>query len=118
MMRAPDLRSCRPCVAGVFLLMVGAIGWHDAAAGTLRNAEAGTLLFGVALAEGVSDRLSVGDIRPEPHGEWAGSVSLDYQFSERWAATLRSQIGGSWLDFNGFAVSGKIVDASWACRAG
>jgi hypothetical protein len=73
---------------------------------------------GVALAQGASDRLSVGDIRPEPHGEWAGRVSLDYRFSERWAATFAGQIGGSWLDFNGFAVSGKIVDASWTCRAG
>lgn len=62
--------------------------------------------------------MSVGDIRPQPHGDWAGRISLDYQFSERWAATLAGQAGGSWLDFNGFAVSGRIVDASWTARAG
>lgn len=31
---------------------------------------------------------------------------------------LAGQVGGSWSDFNGFAVSGKIVDASWSLRAG
>jgi hypothetical protein len=32
--------------------------------------------------------------------------------------TFAGQVGGSWFDFNGFAVSGKIVDASWSARAG
>lgn len=78
----------------------------------------GTLLVGIALAQGVSDRLSVSDIRPQTRGEWGGRVGLDYQFSERWAASLAGQVGGSWFDFNGFAVSGRIVDASWGVRAG
>jgi hypothetical protein len=78
----------------------------------------GAFVVSAALAQGVSDRLSVGDIRPQSRGEWGGRLGLDYQFSERWVVTVASQVGGSWFDFNGFAVSGKIVDASWSGRVG
>ncbi len=87
-------------------------------AGASEAPGAGAFLVGIRLEQTNSDRLSVGDIRPQGRGEWGGGVSLDYQFAERWAANLTGHIGGSWFDFNGFAVSGKIVDANWAVRAG
>jgi hypothetical protein len=103
----------------VLLCVLGGVAPHVATASVSgRPAGPGALLVSVGLAQSVTDRLSVSDIRPQARGEWGGRVDLDYQFSERWAATIAGQVGGSWFDFNGFAVSGKIVDASWSVRTG
>ena len=100
------------------LCMLETLGLGISVARASQPAGAGALLVGVALAQGVSDRLSVSDIRPQTRGEWGGRVSLDYLLTERWGASLAGQVGGSWFDFNGFAVSGKIVDSNWGVRAG
>lgn len=110
------LTTRRVCVAAVT-----AFALHAGVGSVARASEperAGALLVGVALAQGSFDRLSVSDIRPQSRREWGGRVGLDYQLSERWAATVTGYVGGAWFDFNGFAVSGKIVDASWSARAG
>ena len=113
-----DSRVRQFSVVATIICALEGLGWVDSVASAPQPAGAGAIVVGAALAQGVSDRLSVGDIRPQPHGEWGGRVGLDYQFSERWAVTLAGQVGGSWLDFNGFAVSGKIVDANWSGRVG
>ena len=75
-------------------------------------------LFGVAAQQRSFDGLSVSDTRPHSYGEFGGRVDISYLVTNYWAAAISWHAGGSWLDFNGFGVSGRIVDASWSLRAG
>jgi len=43
-------------------------------------------------------------------------VELDYVIAGRWGAGVSGRLGGSWFDYNGPGVSGKIEDESWSLR--
>ena len=76
------------------------------------------LLFGSVVQQRSFEFLSVGDTRPRSYGELGGRADLSYLLSDHWEMTLSGHVGGTWLDFNGFGVSGRVADQSWSLRAG
>lgn len=76
------------------------------------------LLFGLVAQQRSSEFLSVSDTRPRSYGELGGRADLSFMLSDHWGMTLSGHVGGTWLDFTGFGVSGRVADQSWSLRAG
>ena len=62
--------------------------------------------------------MSYSDGRPLAHGELGGQVGIGYRVGDKLWAVVSSYVGGSWFDFSGLGISGKVEQTTWRIRGG